>query len=121
MGEGVAASGLWCKEEWEEVRWLSRAVVLKPQALEGTPVATHRGWGVTAAEGSVSSEAQTACPVWRVGISASTILLPGLLGKQTPKRVFVEKGHRAELLESWRAGHLPSLPMPVALFLSVGF
>lgn len=79
MGEGVTASGLRCKAEWEEVRWLSRAAVLKPQALEGTPVGTH---GVTAAKGAVSSEAQTACPVWRVGISAFTVLLPGPFGKQ---------------------------------------
>lgn len=50
VGEGVAASGLWCKPEWGEVRWLSRAVVLKPQALEGTPVSVHRG--VTVAKGA---------------------------------------------------------------------
>lgn len=46
----VTASGLWCKVAWEEVRWLSRAVVLKPQALEETPVGTHRC--VTAAKGA---------------------------------------------------------------------
>lgn len=52
VGEGVTASGLWCKvEREEEVRWLPRAVGLKPQALEGTRVGTHRGRGVTAAKG----------------------------------------------------------------------
>jgi hypothetical protein len=53
VGEGVTASGVWCNVEWEEeVRWLPRAVGLKPQALEGTRVGTHRGRGVTAAKGA---------------------------------------------------------------------